>query len=262
MSKNKIRSYIFVSICSLFFILFSTWQLGINKDVSIVENFNELHFGNICMYLQNQYPLCFNSYVVKWFNNSSIYTNLSLADVEILFGLSSGLIFMFFNLLMLYIIRQKHLVSYRTLYLDENIYYSYNPLLWLSSFCQFFIGLFFGIFILPFFIFNNISVIRMVNLDNFWIYVFILIIAFLMSMILGDVTIVLTQKRFKHLVSFGFMFKGSEIMLSDIKNVKFEKNRICLYKSEDEFFPLPFRKGVKCYEVYKKIKEGVFEDVR
>lgn len=201
--------------------------------------------------------LIFNNNLPEFLRSKSLNLNMNFNILTVLIGMYLGIITFILNLIVGYLLSKVNVKKIEQEYPNDEILYSYTPLLKWFSLCQFFVGGYIGSYLLPFLIFNNITRNRMVTPDNLLLYTIYGITGFLSALLISTYTFVLTNKRLVGIGSLNFMTKRRVWLLSDINAVKISKFGVALFNDKNDKLPHGLRVNKHCYSILKKyINEG------
>ena len=182
--------------------------------------------------------------------------NMSFNNLTLVIGLITGILLTIIT----YIFWEYQKFKFQKMvikkYRNENIIYKITPGKWIMLIIQFLIGVTIGGYILPFFIFENITKIKMVTSSNLTIFLIWALWGVIVSALLGAYSIILTDKRILALYPYGF-FYNTDILIKDIKEIKIEKHGIVIIKKDNSIFPIgPQKLAMKIYtQINNLLKE-------
>lgn len=189
-------------------------------------------------------------------------TSMSFNNLTLVIGLITGAITAIISYVFCLYQHKKLVNCVKIEYPNETIEYAYTPLIKIVTSMQFFIGVFIGGYILPFFIFKNVVQVKMVTLNSLYIFVIIAAISFIFLLFLSCYTVVLTNKRIKGIFLYNTL-KSVCFLLSEIKTINCYKNYIDIVHINNDIFPIrPFSHAKKVYDkiIYLKELEAVNND--
>lgn len=178
-------------------------------------------------------------------NNYLVYDEKITLLIGIIIGLVSFMLFFLFSKW-----QNKRLTKQiKTKYPYETIQYTFAPLKKIVAWMQFFVGVFIGAYLLPFYIFSDITNINMVTSVNLPIFIILAIFSFIFALSLGSYTTILTNKRLVGIFPYN-LIKSTTVMLNNIKSIKKSKYGVNIISHDNNIFPLrPKSEAEKCYEV-------------
>ena len=191
------------------------------------------------------------SYIVKHFNSFD-FNHITLILGLIIGLLYSTIAFLFFR--SSYKILNREITNY---YTNEVIIYFYQPIVRISIFIEFLVGVFIGGYILPFFFFD-VNKIKMVTSETFFLYLILGSFSFIFTFFLGTYSVFLTNKRIIGICCFD-MLKKTDLLLSEIKEIKINKKNIILIGNNNLTFPLTsYPNNIECYNKISYLSGGKF----
>ncbi len=247
MSKKK--------LCILWFIIvicFTTFQ-QIKYRYTKVDNISTVKYeqNNDVLTLKDGNNLILKNNYLKL--NSKKNINITFDTFTLIFGLILGIISCLLSFILAYFLYKNYIKKIKYKYPNDEILYSYTPLRNILTFCQFFIGGFIGSYLLPFYLFKNVTQIKMVNSDTLFIYTILSAVVFVGFIFLSAYTLLLTDKRLMFIGSCKILTKDVEWLLSDINEVQISKSWVALLKKDnDKIFPNGWRVNNECYAILKK----------
>ena len=144
--------------------------------------------------------------------------NMSFNNFTILLAIVTGIIILFLSSCIWIYKHNKEISIIKKNYPLEKIEYYFFPGKFVISFAQFCVGGFIGGFILPFFLFDNVTKIKMVTTTTLPIYIIIALYGLLFALFIGCYCIILTNKRI--IAKYPFNIQSFNILLNDIKEIK------------------------------------------
>lgn len=167
-------------------------------------------------------------------------------------GIISGFIFLAIITPLRIYWRKEALNKIKLAFKDEDILYTIECPFSINFVASFSVGAFFGGFILPFWIFNDVNNIGIVSKTYLPCFFFAEFLSFALIIFMFSVIEVITNKRVKRLSNFSFLnkfMKKLDLLVSDIKSIEYKKcffiDGIDIWTKNNTFHSLAGYKDIK-----------------
>ena len=188
-----------------------------------------------------------NPEYVIFMNNSVSLTSISL-QFALIFGLLGVTICIFITSIL-------HKILINNFFKDhpfEKIVYKFHPSALTILPAEFFCCSFFGVYMVPLLIFNELIHIDMVTKENLIFYALFTIVPITGCILMGSYTLILTNNKIIG-ISFGGLVKNTLCSFRDIKTIRKTSGGWEIIFKDDNILPL---KGhPKAKKFYEKLKE-------
>lgn len=179
----------------------------------------------------------------------------SLPGITVLFGVVFGIFAIILSYFISVVLRKNLIRKIKQTFFQDKIVYMYHPMIMVSSLAQFAIGGgFFGGYIVPFFLFSEITHIDMVTRHNVVFYIIYGIIGFLICTLWETYTVFLTNKRIIGVSCGGsFIIRKTVLSFDDIKSINKTFGGWEIISKDGTMLPLKCHPKAKKF--YNKLKE-------
>lgn len=180
---------------------------------------------------------------------------INLDNLILLIYIVAGLFTAGINYLFGICFRNNNVNKIKKEYPSDKIEYFYMPLISLMTFAQFCVGVYIAYYILSYFVFPDFMQIHSSH-SMLYLKAFYGILAFCFCLALTSYTVILTNKRIIGIFLLDIL-KRTQVLYSEIKEIKVRKNKISVYSKDKSAFPLVNIKESRiCFEKLKKFLES------
>ncbi len=141
-----------------------------------------------------------------------------IKNITLLMGILFGIFLILISYLSILSIKRFLILTINKKYPDENIIKILLPALPLMLLGEFLIGVFIGGDILPFFIFSNISQVRMVTINTLYIYLNYGILCWVLCVLLGSKSVIILNSKIIQYTPL--LTKPSTYLIKDIASIE------------------------------------------